>query len=67
MSDIELRIKQILTLLEKEDILLSDVHARLFNANNLNNEWLESVLNHPEGTDKLESFVSKFCRMQDLC
>ncbi|SMM99282.1 hypothetical protein SPONN_404 [uncultured Candidatus Thioglobus sp.] len=65
MSEIDTRIAQIISVLAKEDVLLSDVSQRLFDAEVLDENWLKNTLSKPEGTDKLESFSSKFCRMQD--
>ncbi|SMM98911.1 hypothetical protein SPONL_236 [uncultured Candidatus Thioglobus sp.] len=65
MSEINTRITQIISVLEKEDVLLSDVSKRLFDAQILDENWLKNTLAKPEGIDKLESFGSKFCRMQD--
>ncbi len=65
MNEINTRIKQILIILDKEDVLLQGVFKRLFNQEQLDLYWLQSILNSPDGIDKLESFVSKFCRMQD--
>ena len=65
MNEIKTRIKQIMSVLEKEDILLSDVSRRLFNEKILDEKWLENILKKPENIDKLESFSSKFCHMQD--
>ncbi|KAF3978470.1 MAG: hypothetical protein HFP77_01810 [Methylococcales symbiont of Iophon sp. n. MRB-2018] len=65
MNEINIRINQIMALLAKEDILLSDVCQRLFNQQTLDESWLKNILEKPEGLDKLESFGSKFCRMQD--
>ncbi|MCK5720189.1 MAG: hypothetical protein KAH84_09620 [Thiomargarita sp.] len=56
---------QILFVLNKADILLQDVTRRLFNKTELNPIWLQKILNTPEGIDRLESFSSKFSRMQD--
>ncbi|KAF3981976.1 MAG: hypothetical protein HFP78_04050 [Methylococcales symbiont of Hymedesmia sp. n. MRB-2018] len=65
MNEIDTRIKQIMGVLAKEDVLLFDVSQRLFNQQNLDESWLKNILEKPEGIDKLESFGSKFCRMQD--
>ena len=65
MSDLKVRTVQIVNVLEKQDILLKDVTLRLFAANTLDEQWLSGVLQKPEGIDKLESFIGKFCRMQD--
>ncbi|MCK5523254.1 MAG: hypothetical protein KAI83_08990 [Thiomargarita sp.] len=65
MTEPNTRIKQILSVLEKEDILLQDVTKRLFNQSELSPTWLHKTLNTPEGIDRLESFTSKFSRMQD--
>lgn len=52
-------------LLEREAALLGDVSSRLFPPCDLDTTWLAALLSLPEGCDKLESFVGKFCRMQD--
>ncbi|SMN11936.1 hypothetical protein SPBRAN_135 [uncultured Candidatus Thioglobus sp.] len=65
MNNLE-RIKQVIIILDKEDILLKGVIGRLFNQDSLSVEWLEKTLNTPEGIDRLESFSSKFSRMQDM-
>lgn len=65
MNEISNRIELIIKLLDKEDILLQGVVSRLFNQDILDVKWLDSILNTPEGIDKLESFAGKFCRMQD--
>jgi hypothetical protein len=65
MTEPNTRIKQILSVLEKEDILLQEVTKRLFNQSELSPTWLHKTLNTPEGTDRLESFTSKFSRMQN--
>jgi hypothetical protein len=51
--------------LEKEAALVEDVALRLFSQDELTIAWLDALLTRPEGCDKLESFVGKFCRMQD--
>jgi len=51
--------------LEREAALLGDVASRLFPCGDLDATWLAALLAVPEGCDKLESFVGKFCRMQD--
>ncbi|SMN14829.1 hypothetical protein CRYPD_147 [uncultured Candidatus Thioglobus sp.] len=66
MNDLDERISQIITILEKEDVLIKGVISRLFDQNELSVVWLENTLNTPEGIDRLESFVSKFSRMQDM-
>ncbi len=38
----------------------------MFSSDNLDIEWLEKTLKTPEGIDRLESFVTKFSRMQDI-
>ncbi len=65
MTELNTRITQILSVLNKEDILLQDVTKRLFNQSELSPIWLQKTLNTPEGIDRLESFTSKFSRMQD--
>ncbi|MBE8189361.1 MAG: hypothetical protein HAW58_00490 [Candidatus Thioglobus sp.] len=62
----DLRIAQIISVLEKEDALLKGVSARFFNQEKLDAEWLENALNTPDGIDRLESFAAKFSRMQDM-
>lgn len=59
------RLAQILALLDKEDRLLSGVRDRLFEGPTLDATRLAALLETPEGIDRLESFTSKFCRMQD--
>ena len=59
------RLKQLLSVLDKEDILLQDVAKRLFNHTELDPVWLQKILNTPSGIDRFESFTSKFNRMQD--
>ena len=59
------RLAQILALLDKEDRLLSGVRDRLFQGPTLDAARLAALLETPEGIDRLESFTSKFCRMQD--
>ena len=59
------RLAQVLTLLDKEDRLLSGVRNRLFQGPTLDVARLAALLETPEGIDRLESFTSKFCRMQD--
>ena len=51
------RMLQILSVLEKEDVLLQAVTKRLFNQTELNPSWLQKTLNTPEGIDRLESFT----------
>ena len=59
------RMNLLAPVLEREATLLGDVAFRLFPADDLSATWLLAVLAQPEGCDKLESFVGKFCRMQD--
>jgi hypothetical protein len=66
MNDLDDRIKQIIATLEKEDGLVKGVIGRLFAQDLLSVTWLENTLDTPEGIDRLESFVSKFSRMQDM-
>jgi len=66
LNKINLRISQVITILDKEDCLLQGVMGRLFDKNiKLDVCWLENILETPEGIDRLESFTSKFSRMQD--
>lgn len=65
MTDLRERLTQILALLEKEDRHLCGVRQRLFQGPTLDAERLAALLETPEGIDRLESFTSKFSRMQD--
>ncbi|MDO8959251.1 MAG: hypothetical protein Q7U85_05915 [Rhodocyclaceae bacterium] len=65
MNDLRERLAQILALIEKEDRLLCGVRERLFHGPPLDAVRLAALLETPEGIDRLESFTSKFCRMQD--
>lgn len=61
-----IRLKQTLNVVEKENRHLQSVRRRLFSDHEeLTSEWLLDLLSAPEGEDKLESFGSKFARMQD--
>jgi hypothetical protein len=51
--------------LDREAALLGDVAFRMFPPDDLTDVWLGALLAQPEGCDKLEAFVGKFCRMQD--
>lgn len=51
--------------LERQSALLEDVASRLFPSAELDTAWLDALLATPEGGDRLESFVGKFCRLQD--
>ena len=66
MKDLAPRIAQIISILDKQDTLVKGVVGRLFSSDNLDIEWLEKTLKTPEGIDRLESFVAKFSRMQDI-
>ena len=66
MRDLAPRIAQIISILDKQDTLVKGVVGRLFSSDNLDIEWLEKTLKTPEGIDRLESFVAKFSRMQDI-
>lgn len=59
------RLSLLEPLLEREAALLGDVSSRLFPPSDLDATWLTALLSMPEGCDKQESFVGKFCRMQD--
>ena len=63
--DLRERLTQILALVEKEDRLLCGVKERLFQGPPLDAARLSAMLETPQGIDRLESFTSKFCRMQD--
>lgn len=60
------RLKQLLSLVNKEDNHLQAVRDRLIpSAEQINLHWLETVLADDVGADRLESFGAKFARMQD--
>ena len=65
MTELRERLAQILALIEKEDRLLCGVKERLFQGPLLEAARLAVLLDTPEGIDRLESFTSKFSRMQD--
>ena len=69
MTAVRQRLSQLLRLVEKEDLHLRGVTARLFRgrlrADPNNSAWLAKKLSSPRGIDTLESFVGKFSRMQD--
>lgn len=66
MSETVRRLWQILGVVEKEAFYLRSVVSRLFpQAGALAADQLQSLLDTPEGIDRLESFVGKFSRMQD--
>jgi hypothetical protein len=61
-----IRLEQLLSLVEKEDSHLQAVRDRLIpTGSRFNLEWLEATLADDLGADRLESFGSKFARMQD--
>jgi len=64
-SKIELRLKQILQLVEREDFHLQAIEKRFFDVEEPDAKWLEMTLETDAGVDRLESFVGKFTRMQD--
>jgi len=59
------RLEQVLGLVAKEDYHLQAVSKRLFKTEEISEEWLQALLETPEGIDRLESFGAKFGRMQD--
>ena len=69
MTPVQQRLTQLLQLVDKEDLQLQGVTARLFrgraHANTESSAWLSKKLSSPRGIDTLESFVGKFSRMQD--
>ena len=65
MNHLQLRMQQVIQILDKQDALLKGVMQRLFNQDNLDVKWLENTLTTAEGIDRLESFAAKFARMQD--
>jgi len=64
-SGLRERLTQILSVIGKEDRVLCGVRQRLFQGPSLDAARLSALLETPEGIDRLESFTSKFCRMQD--
>ena len=54
-----------LTVVSKEAILLVDTRKRLFNHANIDANWIKGLSNKNHWADVLESFVSRFGRMQD--
>ena len=52
-------------LISREDELLAGVMQRLFAATELDLPWFRDLLVTDLGSDRLESFTSKFARMQD--
>ena len=67
MNEALRRLWRLFDLVEKEDIHLRGVTARLFEIRDqaISPKLLETMLSTPEGIDRLESFVGKFSRMQD--
>ena len=60
------RFKQTLDVVKKENFHLQSVRSRLFpESEQVTVVWLANLLRTPEGEDRLESFGSKFARMQD--
>ncbi len=59
------RLWQLLDRVGRESIQLQGVISRLFGNSPITPGWVEQVLATPEGSDRLESFVGKFTRMQD--
>lgn len=64
-AELRARLMQILSVIGKEDRVLCGVRERLFQGPSLDAARLSALLETPEGIDRLESFTSKFCRMQD--
>ena len=59
-------LKLTLGVVAKENYHLQGVRRRLFPEDeSIDIDWLTTILNSPEGEDRLESFGSKFARMQD--
>ncbi len=57
MSDLSLRINQIIQTLDKEDVLLKGVITRFFNQDTLDIAWLEHGLKTPEIINNADSWV----------
>ena len=58
-------LEYLLELIAREDELLAGVMRRLFGAAELDLPWFSELLATDLGSDRLESFTSKFARMQD--
>ncbi len=54
-----------LTIVSKEAILLAETRKRLFEHANIDAAWMNALSSDNHWTDVLESFVSRFGRMQD--
>jgi len=54
-----------LTVVSKEAVLLAETRKRLFDHANIDAAWLNALTNDNHWADVLESFVSRFGRMQD--
>lgn len=65
MNDLQKRFWQIQRLVDKESHYLEDVAERLFVEPTITAEWIERLIESPEGRDRLEAFVGKFSRTQD--
>lgn len=65
MNDLQKRFWQIQRLVDKESHYLEDVAQRLFVEPTITAEWIERLIESPEGRDRLEAFVGKFSRTQD--
>lgn len=59
------QLSQLSPTLDRQSALLGDVTTRLFPDGELDLTWLDALLATPDGSDRLESFTGKFCRMQD--
>jgi len=60
------RLRQLLELTAKEDRHLMEVRRRLLGGQTkVDANWLLKTLRTPEGIDRLESFGTKFARLQD--
>jgi uncharacterized protein with HEPN domain len=65
MNDLQKRYWQIQRLVDKESHYLEDVAKRLFVEPTITAEWIDRLIESPEGRDRLEAFVGKFSRTQD--
>jgi len=65
-QEVQIRLKQLLILVSKEDEHLQAVRQCFFkNLHELDIAWVKKLNAKPESIDQLESFAAKFSRMQD--
>ncbi len=59
------RFLSMLTMVSKQAVLLAETRKRLFGQANIDAAWINWLSNNDYWADVLESFVSRFGRMQD--